>query len=198
MFNRQPFNRGKFNRSPKQTNRVLMGGSIALSISAFGNTNIATALNGDIDINVDATGDMTRATVYNGDISIALSIDGHQNIGKPFGGEIDINLQVDGNLTRGRTFSGNIPITLTLIGEGFNNFQTELIRLVGMRFNPGDEMIIDTDNQTVTINGRNAMLFVTRESEFFFFYPGVNEVTHQTTPTNARVDMRILWKDALL
>jgi hypothetical protein len=51
------------------------------------------------------------------------------------------------------------------------------------------------DAMTVTMNGQNIMRFVDRESEFFEFNPGNNEVTFETTTANGRVDMRVLWKD---
>jgi len=199
MFNRQPFNRGKFNRSAQSgRNRVLMGGSIELNLYTSAITRVAQAFNGDIAINLVVTGDNNHAASFNGEAFFVIDAGGEKNRAKSFSGEISINLSTNGDMIRGRTFAGNIPIALTVTGLGFNNFITDHIHLSGLRFRSGDELIIDTDNMTVTQNGQGIMRFVDRDSEFFLINPGINEVVFRSTGTNNQADMRILWKDAWL
>ena len=199
MFNRQPFNRGNFNRSNQKTNRVLMGGNIALTFDASGKMGVAQALiSSAIEISICSTGEIQRAAHLAGEIAISVEASGVKGRAKYFSGSIEIALNIDGNMTRGRTSAGNITIALALAGRGFSNFITDYVHIENIQFRPGDEIIIDMDSMTVTQNGINIMKFVHRDSEFFLFNPGSNDITYQTTDADSHVDMRILWRDARL
>ena len=55
----------------------------------------------------------------------------------------------------------------------------------------GDELIIDTDNMTVTINGENAIMYLA-DSSTFFTLSAADIIRYEGTGT---ADIRLLWKD---
>ena len=199
MFNRQPFNRGKFNRSALNANSVLLYGDIELGVEAKAERMNATrGYKGNIDIALNATGKLNYSANLKGVADLSIEAGGQFRRVRSFDGTVEIGIAASGNIVRARHLQGEAVIALTITNEGFNTFRYETISLTrpGFLFRPGDELIIDMDNMTVTQNGQNVMRFVDRESEFFLFNPGNNEVTYQSTAQAGRVDLRILWKDA--
>ena len=202
MFNKQPFNRGKFNRSVNNANSVLFYGDFEIGLCAdVDRVNAALAFSGDCDITLTADAQINYAASLEGNADIQLAMDGRLTRARLFEGNMDIVLSTEGRIVRARHFKGGAVIVLAAsMTEAFNTFRYEIISLTqpGFIFRPGDELMIDMDNMTVTLNGQNVMRFVDRESEFFLFNPGNNEVTYTSTTTAGRVDIRLLWKDAFL
>ena len=58
-----------------------------------------------------------------------------------------------------------------------------------------DELVIDTCEMTVSVNGQNMMKFVSNDSEFFSLLPGDNEIIYTDGVTTRKVSIDILWKD---
>lgn len=197
MFNRQAFNRGKFNRNSGNVNVVLLHGDCDIVLAADGRLNATMPLSGQADIVLATDGPMNMAAAFDGMADIVLAADATVTRARPFDGVADIVIFADGQLVRAKHLSGASVIALGMSSAGFNTFGYETISLTrpGFIFRPGDEIIIDMENMTVTMNGQNIMRFVDRESEFFEFNPGNNEVTFETTTAAGRVDMRVLWKD---
>jgi len=200
MFNRQLFNRGRFSRPLNSANSIVFTGTVDLGVEAEAEKiNVTLAFNGHADITLELAGQMNYAVSFDGNADLQLNTDGNLIRARNFEGHTDIAMTADGNLIRGRVFHGNALITLTLAStEGFNTFRYEHVHLPGLLVRPGDELIIDMENMTVTLNGQNVMRFLHRNSEFFTLNPGNNEITYESTVTNGRVDMRVLWKDAWL
>ena len=198
MFNRKPFNRGKFNRATTAANSVLLYGSMGMELEAAGKLNAINALEGDAALLVTATGKLSYTANLKGYADILLTAGGQFIRSRAVEGNADIGFTVEGNLIRYRNFEGDALLTVTASSEGFNTFRYEIISISrpGFNFRAGDELIIDMENMTVTMNGHNIMRFVDRESEFFNLNPGNNELTYESTITAGRVDLRILWKDA--
>lgn len=198
MFNRQAFNRGRFNRNFGNVNVVLLHGDADIVMAADARLNVTMPLSGQADILLDMVGWLNYAANFDGMADICMDTVGTMIRARPFAGTADIVVLAEGMLVRAKHFGGDSVIVLAVSGAGFNTFRYETISLTrpGFLFRPGDEIIIDMDNMTVTMNGQNIMRFVDRESEFFEFNPGNNEVTFETTTASGRVDMRVLWKDA--
>ena len=198
MFNRQPFNRGMFNRSIN-SNSVLLYGDADIVIGGEADAmGAARGFMGDADISIGATGYINYSANFYGDATLLFGSDGGMTRARPLEGNADIVLSTMGGIVRARHLQGDAVIALTGTGEGFNTFRYEVISLTrpGFLFGVGDELVIDMENMTVTLNGQNVMKHLDRESEFFSLNPGNNEITFESTETGGRVDIRILWKDA--
>ena len=53
----------------------------------------------------------------------------------------------------------------------------EYVEIAGQSFAGGNQLIIDCDNELVTLNGNNIMKKVTIQSDFFALKPGKNVIT---------------------
>jgi len=196
MFNRQPFNRGKFNRSVNVANSVFLYGEIDLELGAAGKLNASNTFKGNAALSLTTTGKATYSANLKGDMELFLFTDGQVTRLRPFEGNADISIAAEGKIVRARIIGGDALLSLTVGNEGFNTFRYEIISLPGLLIGQGDELIIDMENMTITLNGQNAMRYLSRDSEFFRLNPGNNEITYHSTVTAGRVDLRILWKDA--
>ena len=174
MFNRQPYNRGKFNTPSIQTASnsgisilKLAGNEVKprQDMTSFGTTAmILRTLNDAINIksssaiaNLIMNSKSTQTKIHYGIANIS-----------------DIQLQTKGEHT--------------LAGE-------ELISLAGLVLKPGDELVIDTCEMTVSVNGQNMMKFVSNDSEFFSLLPGDNELIYTDGVSSRKISIDILWKD---
>ena len=198
MFNRQHFNRGRFNRSSVAVNSVFLHGDMGLGLETAGELNVSSAFNGNAALELTAVGKMTYSANLEGYVDLFLVMDGQVIRPRPLKGNADLSLNVEGKIARYRNFDGDALLMIAVISEGFNTFRYETISLPGLVIQAGEELIIDMENMTVTLNGQNVMRFLSRDSEFFHLNPGNNEVTYESTVSTGRVDLRILWKNAWL
>lgn len=196
MFNRQPFNRGKFNRSFTAANSVLLYGEMSLGLETAGKVNVSRTFKGSAALELTATGRVTYSANLDGNASLLIIATGLLIRTQTIEGNANLNLTAEGSIIRARHISADALFTLTLDNVGFDAFRYEMISLPGLVVRPGDELIIDMENMTVTMNGQNVMRFLSRDSEFFRLNPGNNELTYQCTVPTGRVDIRILHKDA--
>ena len=65
----------------------------------------------------------------------------------------------------------------------------------GVNMVAGDELIIDTEHMTVTLNGVNIVDRVSDDSAFFKLQPGENDIIVEGGTT---ADVKVLWKDRWL
>lgn len=176
MFNRQPFNRGKFN----------------ISTSAAGNSGLAIMLLG----------------VNSVQPSVIISASGVANL----------SLKQESDATVLRYSSGSSQIILDTQAEGTKVFIVEggtsnirmetaanqvlagesVIRLEGIILKPGDELVINTYDMTVTLNGQNAMEYFSDDSEFFNLLNGINTIIYNDGNDERDVSFDIIWKDRWL
>jgi len=63
---------------------------------------------------------------------------------------------------------------------------------------PGDELIINTDEMTVTINGQNGMRYFSMDSDFFKLLSGENKIVYSDCSGSRDVLVDIIWKDRWL
>jgi len=63
---------------------------------------------------------------------------------------------------------------------------------------PGDELIINTDEMTVTVNGQNGMRYFSMDSDFFKLLSGENKIVYSDTSGSRDVLVDIIWKDRWL
>lgn len=67
--------------------------------------------------------------------------------------------------------------------------------ILGVNMVPGDELVIDTEHMTVTLNGENIIDRVSDDAVFFKLMSGINDITVEGGTT---ADVRIVWKDRWL
>ena len=65
----------------------------------------------------------------------------------------------------------------------------------GLTMTAGDELIIDTEHMTITLNGANVIDLLSDDSEFFKLKPGENDIIVEGGTT---ADIKVLWKDRWL
>ncbi len=197
MFNRQPFNKGKFNVSCIEKS-VNFYGFIDISLEAVGNINAISTLQGEAEAGLFASGNMNYTSLFSGNSNMALLIDGFLVNSKPFKGNAIFSITSNGNVVAKKSISGIAVLTLKASSEGFKTYQEEYISLPGIILRTGDELIINTDEMTVTLNGQNVVQYLSRDSEFFLFNPHENDIIYTSANPNDKVDIKILWKDAYL
>lgn len=73
----------------------------------------------------------------------------------------------------------------------------EYIELSGITLRPGEQLEIDTCALTATINGQNVMHLLSRDGDFFDFFPGEN-VIEITASGAGSVAVDTFWKDKWL
>lgn len=109
-------------------------------------------------------------------------------------GEAEAESGAQGLQIRTRRFTGAAGGESGASGTGLLSFGTEIMELAQISMQPGDELIIDTDKMTVTLNGRNVVDKVTDDSIFFALDIG----SHVTFEGGSAADVKILWKDRWL
>lgn len=176
MFNRQPYNRGKYNVS----SGAVGNSGIGLMILATASVNAMRTINasGIASINMKSS---TEGTNVKYDIGIAnIIIEGQGEGTKVFIVNADI---------------ANMVITTeakqTLAGES-------VITLENLDLKPGDEIIINTCDMTVTKNGQNAIEYFSSDSEFFNLLSGLNTLVYSDTNSNREISFDVIWKDRWL
>jgi len=200
MFNRQPFNRGKFNRTISSTKSVLLHGNIGIQLKAAGQINATKAFDGEAALNLSTMGKLTYSANFIGSVGLFLCADGALVRTQNMEGHAATSLVADGVIIRAQNISGSTLLMLTAASRtGFNTFRYEQIYLPNLVIRQGDELVIDTDSMTVTLNGQSVMRFLSRDSEFFLLNPSDNEITYEAAGgNNSEAEIRILWKDAWL
>lgn len=174
MFNRQPYNRGKFNKPSAQTTSISGLSILKLSGEPVKPQQVMSSY-GMSALILRSTSNATN--IKNSVGSATLILDSKASPTKIHYGIAnisDIQLQTKGEHT--------------LAGE-------KTIKLSGLILKPGDELVIDTCEMTVTVNGQNMMKFVSDDSEFFSLLPGDNEIIYTDGVTTRKVSIDILWKD---
>ena len=73
-----------------------------------------------------------------------------------------------------------------------------VITLEGITLKPGDELIINTCDMTVTINGQNAMEYFSNDSDFFTLLNGLNTLIYNDSNSSRNISFDVIWKDRWL
>lgn len=196
-FNRQPFNRRGFNvtgyRNYKSCNAKI-------NLKVAGNMSAYSVLKGNADLSLLSSGKLNATLAFEGNADTKLLADGTMGVIKKLQGDACLSLEANSALfIRQRYFSGKMLFVVAVASSaGFNTYRYEYIELPDLTLKSGDELIINTDEMTVTLNGQNVVQYLSRDSEFFLFNPHENEVIYTSGNPNDKVDIKILWKDAYL
>lgn len=100
-----------------------------------------------------------------------------------------------GDYIRTLFFSALAEAIATATGAGVSTYGSVTLVIEGVNMVAGDELIIDTEHMTVTLNGANIIDRVSDDSAFFKLQPGENDIIVEGGTT---ADVKILWKDRWL
>lgn len=174
MFNRQPYNRGKFNvSSVTATGGEGIGELSLLAPSVFAHRTIYAPL---------STAGMSIGMLADGTISKFASAES----------TIEILADADGTINKYADTTSDLEIgseaNAIVAGES-------LLRLVGINLKPNDELVINTCDMTVTINGQNGMRYLTVDSDFFSLLQGANTIIYSDNVSSRNIYLDLIWKD---
>lgn len=177
MFNRQPFNRGKFNI---QTTQSIGNSGIALMVMG------ANSIQANRIINASGI-----ASMYMKDSVKGTNV-------KFSKGETSLILNTLGSGTKNFIVASDIS-SMVLSAEANQVLAGEQeINLNGIILKPGDELVINTCDMTVTINGQNAMEYFSNDSDFFTLLNGTNTLVYSDSNTSRNISFDVIWKDRWL
>ena len=177
MFNRQPFNRGKFNTSSAQSIGNSGIGLMLIKVNSIPASKIISA-NGMSNLVMKENTDGTIVK-YNHSISNILS----NTVGE--GTKVFIVASDNSNIFMKTEANQSLAGESTIVLESIN-------------LKPGDELIINTCDMTVTINGQNAMEYFSNDSEFFTLLNGINTLIYNDSNGNRSISFDVIWKDRWL
>lgn len=177
MFNRQPYNRGKFNVQTTQSK-----GNNGLALMLLGvnlaQPSVIISTSGFANLSLKQETDATVLRYSSGSSQIILNTQAEGT--KVFiveGGTSNIRMEAEANQV--------------LAGES-------VISLEGIILKPGDELIINTCDMTVTINGQNAMEYFSNDSDFFTLLNGINTLVYNDSNGARNISFDVIWKDRWL
>ena len=174
MYNRILFNRAGYNRADI--------GEFIWSAEAFGQSGAAAY----IIVTRRLAGSASAVAVASGDIVRIFAMQG----------DISAESAAAGRIIRIRSFSSEVEAISYAKATGLVSYGTEILAFSDeLTLQPGDELIIDTEAMTVTLNGENAVAYVTDDSIFFKLAPGDSTLSFAG---GEQADIRILWKDRWL
>lgn len=178
MFNRQPFNRAKFNVSSTQSTGASGLAQMNLGSNKVNATRVISAsglstlsLKGSSDATINKYSDISKADLTMGHIATGTKV-----FIVP-GNQADMIMGTYGSQT--------------LSGE-------QVIKMENMVLKPGDEMIINTCDMTVTINGQNAMKYLSGDSDFISLLNGLNTLIYTDNSSSRKASFNVIWKDRWL
>ena len=171
MYNRTPYNRAPYNRKARfvfewtATANVESGSGGAVLIIRY--------LSGASEAETGSSGEVVRVLLPSG---------ASEAVTEAVGDYI-------------RFFAAVAEAVTTASGTGVSTYGQEVLTVAGVNMVAGDELIIDTEHMTVTLNGVNIVDRVSDASVFFKLMSGVNDLIVEGGTT---ADIKILWKDRWL
>lgn len=177
MFNRQPYNRGKFN---VPSVAISSNSGIALlkleAVPVSAQRTISAS--GRADMKLDGVSDGTIIKYAAG--SCLFILGSFANGTKAFIVETE-------------------DATLVMLTQATHQISGEqVMRLDGLILKPGDELVINTCDMTVTLNGQNAMEYFSADSEFITLLNGLNTLEYNDGSNSREISFDIIWKDRWL
>lgn len=173
MYNRTAYNRTAFNRA---TGGQQMTGNCRLELRAAGKAYRRMSPVGAAGMSLRAAGIYWRLSV------VAME-------------PVTLGLSVSGQAGR-RRYPECLPVAIDLVAAapGYNAYGTEYIKLPGLVLKPGQELVIDTEAMTVTLNGVNAAELVSMDSDFISLSPGENILVFEDGGQSRAAQIKIEWK----
>lgn len=177
MFNRQPFNRGKFNIP----STIISGNSgIALMKSDAPPVNAQRTINASGQASMKMGGSSEGTIVKYSAASSTLVM-----VSKADGTKVFI---VESGMA-----------SIIMLTQATNQISGEqVIRFEDLVLKPGDELVINTSDMTVILNGQNAMEFFSADSEFITLLHGENTIEYNDASNARNISFDIIWKDRWL
>lgn len=173
MYNRTPYNRTQYNRKARF---VFEWTATANAESGSGGSLlIIRYLSGAAEAETDAAGELVRVVLPSGTAEAVA--------------------EAVGDYIRTLFFSGMADAEAYASGTGVSTYGQEVMTILGVNMVAGDELIIDTEHMTVTLNGVNIVDRVSDASVFFKLKDGINDIVVEGGTT---ADIKILWKDRWL
>lgn len=178
-MNRKPFNRSGFNR-PGTAQTVGNSGIALLKLSAipiFANRDInSLPTEAELNLSSEAEGTNIRYSDARGELKLTT------------------------DLIPTKVLALDVGVSeLVLTTHANQAIQGEaVINLEGLILSPGDEIIINTCDMTITLNGQNGTQYFSSDSEFFALLSGENEIIYTDGNTTRNVTVDIIWKDRWL
>ena len=177
MFNRQPYNRGKFNAP--------------LTVTSS-NSGIALLKLGTIPV------DVQRTISASGQASMKLSGLSDGAIVRYAAGSCLFTLGSFANGTKVFIVEAE-DATLVMLTQAVHQLSGEqVMRFEDLVLCPGDELVINTCDLTVTLNGLNAMEYFAADSEFITLLNGKNIIEYNDESGTRSISFDIIWKDRWL
>ncbi len=177
-MNRQPYNRSGFNRSSSTSTSSATGLSqFNLKGSAVANRTISVP---ESRAHLLAKGSLAPVLVKFNSANVALKLEALGNGVK--------TLSVE---------AGSAEIVLAASAQQAVQGEA-VIALEGLTLAPGDELIINTIDMTVTVNGQNGMQYFSSYSEFFALLNGANTLIYSDTGAARKINFDVIWKDRWL
>ena len=173
MYNRTPYNKTTYNRSAKIIFEWLATASAETESAAA--VKIVRYLGGTVEAVTAASGVIVRVVLPS---AVAEAETGSV-----------------GDYIRTLFLSALAEAITASSGTGVSTYGSVTMVIEGVNMAAGDELIIDTEHMTVTLNGANIIDRVSDESEFFKLQPGLNDIIVEGGTT---ADVKILWKDRWL
>ena len=177
MFNRQPFNRGKFN---------------VPSAAISSNSGIALLKLGTIPV------DVQRTISANGQASMKLSGLSDGTIVRYAAGSCLFTLGSFANGTKVFIVETEAAALVMLTQATHQLSGEQMMRFEDLALRPGDELVINTCDLTVTLNGQNAMEYFAADSEFITLLNGENTIEYNDESESREISFDIIWKDRWL
>jgi hypothetical protein len=89
--------------------------------------------------------------------------------------------------------------TLVMLTQAVHQLSGEqVMRFEDLVLCPGDELVINTCDLTVTLNGLNAMEYFAADSEFITLLNGKNIIEYNDESGTRNISFDIIWKDRWL
>ncbi len=169
-----------------------------LNLGIGGNISTILAIKGNADMQFSLNGRANFVSTFKGKSEFYMLANGKINAIKQVRGSIYTALKSNGKLNIVIAYSGVAVVVLVVTSKGFNTYRYEYLKLTDLVMRVGDELVINTDEMTVTLNGQNAIQYLSMDSEFFLLNPHENDIIYTSNNANDKTDIKILWKDAYL
>ena len=176
MFNTQKFNLGKFN--VPSTNVASASGNISATGGMTGIANIICSGAGVFS----GMGAMEKASPARITPAEAEPMHGISGLTVQYYNRVAVT---------GEPMDGISGMTI----KAAEVFGVSVIRLADIVLKPGQELIIDTENMTATIDGENAIHLLSDDSDFFFLAQGDNIVTYSDNGKSRTANLKVMWKN---
>lgn len=177
MFNKQPYNRGKFN------------------VSSSG----ASPVTGLAQLNIGTTPTISGKEIYQTVLApIKSDSDAVSTLQLQDFGTSDLIMGTFANATI-EILEVGIPARMQMTTSAMQSLgDEESIHLDGLQLRPGQELVINTTDMTITVDGQNAMMYFDKYSNFFELLSGANFIEYRDEVGARKVIFDVLWKDRWL